>query len=85
MKLGILLVVVGAWFAIGSLVALALGNPAGSIIGVIVAPACFYFGMKRLRMKAKDRELLNKLNDNWVSDSEKRSIQAELTKRGILK
>ena len=85
MKLGILLVVIGAWFAIGSLVALALGNPAGSITGVIVAPVCFYFGMKRLRMKTKDRELLNKLHDNWISDEEKRDIKEKLIRKGILK
>ena len=31
----------------------------------------------------ENRELLNKLNDNWVSDEEKNKIRAELRKRGL--
>lgn len=85
MKLGIILIAIGAWFALGSLVSLAFGNPVGSIIGAIIAPICFYFGIRRLHMKAEDRELLNKLNDDWVSDSEKQDIKDKLIRKGILK
>ena len=85
MKLGIFLIAIGVWFAFGSLVSLAFGNPAGSIVGSIIAPICFYFGIRRLHMKPRDRELLNKLNDNWVSDEEKWEIKSELANRGILK
>lgn len=60
--------------------------PSKSFANLVVGAFCLYYGY-RLLEKHKDsdevQELRNKLNDDWVSDAEKKEIRDILKSRGI--
>ena len=85
MKRGILLIIVGCILLIDGGMRLVLAGLAG-LSGIILAIPCFYFGIRFIQKKRivnGEKEMLNKLNDNWVSEEEKNEIRVELRKRGL--
>ncbi len=60
----------------------ALHQKGRSLLWVLMPIAVLFLHNDR---SDNSQDLLNKLNDNWISDSEKQNIRAELIKRGILK